>query len=51
VHLSNIYAREEWRRSSVIAPVATGQVAGLGWQGYLLALEALVYLTSSAEED
>ena len=41
VHLSNIYAREEWRARSVIAPVARGSVSGLGWQGYLLALEYL----------
>ncbi len=38
VHLSNVYRREPFRHTSVIAPVATGQVAGLGWQGYLLAL-------------
>ena len=41
VHLSNIYAREEWRRRSVIAPIAMGQVTGLGWQGYLAALDVL----------
>ncbi|MDP2720327.1 MAG: type II 3-dehydroquinate dehydratase [Dehalococcoidia bacterium] len=41
VHLSNIYAREEWRSHSVIAPVARGQISGLGWMGYLLALEAV----------
>lgn len=41
VHLSNIYAREEWRRSSVIAPVARGQISGLGWRGYIAALEVL----------
>ena len=42
VHLSNIYAREEWRAKSVIAPVVKGQISGLGWQGYLIALQALV---------
>lgn len=44
VHISNIYAREPWRAKSVIAPVATGQIAGLGWRGYLVALQALVDL-------
>lgn len=39
VHLSNVYAREEFRHHSVIAPIATGQISGLGWRGYLLALE------------
>jgi 3-dehydroquinate dehydratase-2 len=42
VHLSNIHAREEFRHRSVIAPVALGQVAGLGWRGYLAALDVLV---------
>lgn len=42
VHLSNIYAREEWRHKSVIAPIARGQIAGLGWRSYLAALEALI---------
>lgn len=42
VHISNVYKREPFRHTSVIAPVATGQIAGLGWRGYLLALEWLL---------
>lgn len=41
VHLSNIHAREEWRRHSVIADIVAGQISGLGWRGYLAALEIL----------
>ena len=42
VHLSNIHAREEFRRRSVVADIAQGQIAGLGWRGYIFALEFLV---------
>ena len=42
VHLSNIYAREEWRHTSVIAPITQAQICGRGWQGYIDAVEALV---------
>ena len=42
VHISNIHGREEFRRHSVIAPYAVGQIAGLGWRGYIFALESLV---------
>lgn len=41
VHISNVYKREAFRHHSVIAPIATGQIAGLGWRGYLSALEWL----------
>jgi 3-dehydroquinate dehydratase-2 len=41
VHISNIYAREEFRHTSLTAPVVDGVIGGLGPQGYVLALEYL----------
>jgi 3-dehydroquinate dehydratase-2 len=44
VHISNVHAREEFRHRSYISSIARGVIVGLGWRGYIYALEALVAL-------
>lgn len=47
VHISNIFARERFRRHSYISPVAAGVICGFGPAGYLLAVEALAKIVRS----
>lgn len=42
VHVSNVHAREPFRQRLVLSAACSGQIAGLGWRGYLLALDWLV---------
>jgi 3-dehydroquinate dehydratase-2 len=45
VHMTNVHAREEFRRRSVIADVCRASISGLGAGGYHLALEAMRWIT------
>ena len=49
LHLSNPDAREPWRRTSVVAPVATGSISGLGGLGYRLAIDAVAGLLERSQ--
>lgn len=50
VHLSNVHAREEFRRHSVIAPAARGQISGFGLRSYLLGIDAALGVLGSHRE-
>ena len=48
VHLSNVYAREEFRHLSMISAVCKGKILGFGWRSYTLGLQALVDVLNEA---
>jgi 3-dehydroquinate dehydratase II len=50
VHLSNVYAREEFRYKSVISAVVVGSICGLGWRSYVCALQSLIGILRDREQ-
>ena len=51
VHISNIHKRDEFRHKSVTAPACCGQICGLGFRGYTLAIDYLIGEVSKGEQD
>jgi 3-dehydroquinate dehydratase II len=51
VHLSNIYAREEFRQRSVISPVVAGCISGLGWRSYACGIQAMIGMLQDKAEN
>lgn len=51
VHISNVYAREEFRHNSILSAVCRGKVVGLGWRSYTLGLRALVEILSETRHE
>ena len=51
VHLSNVYAREEFRHTSMISAVCKGKIVGFGWRSYSLGLKALIELLTDREAE
>ena len=49
VHISNVWKREEFRHHSLLSPVVNGAIVGLGTQGYVLAVEALITILKGVE--
>src|SRR5215216_5604921 len=49
VHLSNVYAREEFRHVSMISAVCKGKIVGFGWRSYLVGIQALIEMLTNPE--